>query len=99
MESLGREDNKIQKEPVFDQHPVKVSKNIEKNHDKRTKTLSVVLLIIISLSFGYLGGWLGSRDSSRTSANLQSQKVVLSSEGQIISGIAKNVGPSVVSVD
>lgn len=69
---------------------------------EKTKSLSVVFLLLVSLSFGFLGGWLGSNareddatQNSLSTANQQSVK----NESQLISDIAKVVGPSVVSVD
>jgi S1-C subfamily serine protease len=79
-------------------YPIRHSRDDKIRHHSKSKILSIFLLAIVSISFGFIGGKLGSSDS-KNSANLQSQKVILSSEGQIISGIAKNVGPSVVSID
>lgn len=66
----------------------------------RTKHLSVAFLLLASLSLGYLGGWAGSRENSEQTNSISKadQKVVLN-ESQLISDIAKTVGPSVVSVD
>ncbi|HVS59018.1 MAG TPA: trypsin-like peptidase domain-containing protein [Candidatus Saccharimonadales bacterium] len=64
----------------------------------------VVGLIIAAAGFGFLGGWLENQqnnasDSSLTSASSNAQRQVVTSEGQLINKIAKNVGPSVVSVN
>jgi S1-C subfamily serine protease len=67
-------------------------------HLNKVKILSGILFLLLSLSFGYLGGRLANNDQSK-STTIQSQKVVLSSQGQVISNIAKTVGPSVVSID
>lgn len=67
----------------------------------RTKNLSIAFMMLASLSLGYLGGWAGSRNSQNQQANSISkadQRVVLN-ESQLISDIAKTVGPSVVSID
>jgi serine protease Do len=67
----------------------------------RTKNLSVAFLLLASLSLGFLGGWAGSRsgvDKQTSGISKADQKVVLN-ESQLISDIAKSVGPSVVSVD
>lgn len=66
----------------------------------RVRNLSVVLLMIASLSAGFFGGWLGSQNNQLTENGLDkdSQRVVLN-ESQLISNIAKTVGPSVVSVN
>jgi serine protease Do len=67
----------------------------------RTKNLTVAFMMIGSLSLGFLGGWAGSHSKSEQQNNSISkadQRVVLN-ESQLISDIAKNVGPSVVSID
>lgn len=67
----------------------------------RLRITAVVALLILSLGCGFLGGWLGHRTGgagSVFSSTSDSQKVV-TSESQLISQIAKTVGPSVVSVD
>jgi len=60
------------------------------------------LVIIVSIAAGFLGGWLGS--SSRTQQTTAkgitaTQKAIAENQSQLISTIAKNVSPSVVSVD
>jgi serine protease Do len=64
----------------------------------RVKALAIALLVVVSASSGFAGGWLGGRGDS-TSTDTQKQQVVLKSQGQLISNIAKTVGASVVSVD
>lgn len=74
---------------------------LKKPNLPKTKSLSVALLLIASLSMGFLGGWLGTRSSQTQTNNgisTADQQVVLS-ESQLISDIAKTVGPSVVSID
>ncbi len=63
----------------------------------KIKFLAMALLIIIAIGSGLLGGWLGSRNDPTTSP--QKQQVILKSQGQLISNIAKTVGASVVSVN
>lgn len=77
--------------------PAIKTKNID-----RAKPLGVVFLLILSLSFGFLGGWLGSRyaeDGDLTPGISSADQRVVLSESQLISDIAKTVGPSVVSID
>jgi serine protease Do len=62
----------------------------------RIRFLALALLIICSLGGGVLGGWLADRNNSST---LNPQQVVLKTQGQLISHIAKTVGESVVSVN
>lgn len=67
----------------------------------RTKNLSIAFMMIASLSLGFLGGWAGSHSNTEkqtSSISKADQRVVLN-ESQLISDIAKTVGPSVVSID
>lgn len=61
-----------------------------------------LLLIVLSLLFGFGGGWLGAlsynHEHTAVSSTTAKQQYV-SSEGQLIADIAKNVGPSVISID
>jgi serine protease Do len=63
----------------------------------RVKALAVALLVVVSASSGFAGGWLSGHDNAKT--DTQKQQVVLKTQGQLISNIAKTVGASVVSVD
>jgi S1-C subfamily serine protease len=66
----------------------------------KLRFLVVALLVAVSGSAGFLGGWLGnSANNSDDSSNVAKQQVVLKTQGQLISSIAKNVGESVVSVE
>lgn len=79
-----------------------MSQEMQISHVKRTKILGTVFLLLATLSVGFLGGWLGStakeNQSTGTTISKADQRVVLN-ESQLISDIAKTVGPSVVSVD
>src|SRR5580700_12243422 len=64
----------------------------------------IVAGIIISALLGFAAGWLGSglrsnNTSTILSGSLSPQKEVVTSQGDLISNIAKTVGPSVVSVN
>lgn len=69
---------------------------------QQSKFFAVALLLLASLSLGFLGGWFGAERRATNEENsglsTASQKIV-SSEGQLISQIAKTVGPSVVSIE
>lgn len=67
---------------------------------RRVQPLAVALLLIVSLGMGFLGGWLGANDrTDNQSQTVTQQKTVLTSQAAVVSSIAKNVGPSVVSVN
>jgi serine protease Do len=63
---------------------------------------ALLAALLIGLAAGFAGGYLGSavHDNTGTaSGSLSAQKKIITSQSQLISQIAKNVGPSVVSVD
>ena len=69
----------------------------------RTKQL-VVASVLASAIVGFGAGWLGSNHASLTGNSIlngttSAQKQVVTSESELISTIAKTVGPSVVSVN
>lgn len=65
----------------------------------RTWAVLVAFILVAGLS-GFGGAWLENRDDSGiTTGTLSTQKKVVSSQSQLISQIAKTVGPSVVSVN
>lgn len=74
-------------------------KLIDLSQPSKAKLLGVISIFLGSLGFGFLGGWLGAKNQSN---NLQggstAQQQIILNESQLISEIAKNVGPSVVSV-
>jgi serine protease Do len=74
--------------------------SIQPHHIQRAKSFGVVLLLIACLSLGFLGGWIGS-NARTTSDNIptSTQKEVVTSESNLIADIAKQVSPSVVSVN
>ena len=67
----------------------------------RLRLLSAGLLILVSLAAGFVGGWVGSnsRNADEVSTSRSAQQKVISNESDLINSIAKEVGPSVVSVD
>lgn len=79
--------------------PVKHSKS--DRHQKRAGRASMALLVIVSVAAGFGGGVLGSRAQNSNSSNINSSEArqqIVSSEGELISEITKEVGPSVVSI-
>ncbi len=66
----------------------------------RVQSLSTAFVMVASLALGFGGGWLGasSKQENDSGINKVSQQVA-ANEGELISSIAKQVGPSVVSVN
>jgi serine protease Do len=68
---------------------------------KNKTGILLVLFLLATLLSGFGGAWLETRhdDNSLLGGNLSKQKKVVTSQSQLISQIAKTVGPSVVSVN
>jgi serine protease Do len=66
-----------------------------------SKNTAIMLTLFISLIVGFFGGWLGARvnQSSRNSGGTEQAKRIVENESQLISNIAKDLSPSVVSVN
>lgn len=82
--------------------PAHRSKKPEQIDANKTKNFAFIFFLMLSLALGFLGGRLGaSSDKTTSSSGTATVKtpIVLSSEGQVISNIAKTVGQSVVSVN
>lgn len=82
--------------------PVPVVQPSDKFDESRKKIAAVLLLILVCVSAGFGGGYLGASGRTQSSGtpviSKANQQSVLN-ESQLISAIAKNVSPSVVSVD
>lgn len=76
----------------------KNSNSVAKPGSIKLGILSTAFLVLVSGSAGFAGGWLGSRDNEGATT-VERQQVVLKSQGQLISDIAKKVGESVVSIE
>jgi len=72
----------------------------ENSHKRRIKIFQVVGVALLVLSFGFIGGWLGagSRGYQSTISDADSKTTIVK-ESELISNLAKEVSPSVVSVN
>ncbi len=66
--------------------------------DKKSKLYTSIFMILVAVAAGFAGGYY-SPSRGNASGNTEVQKQVISSEGDIVRGIAKNVGAAVVSVN
>ncbi len=68
----------------------------------RALLVTVAAVLLTGIGGGFLGGWLEAKhlqqNPASSSLTQASQKIVLN-ESQVINQVAKNVGPSVVSID
>ncbi|MEK7153315.1 MAG: trypsin-like peptidase domain-containing protein, partial [Patescibacteria group bacterium] len=75
------------------------SQSPKKANPMKLRFLSAAALVVVGISAGFLGGWLSSNRGEDANASVRRQQVVLKTQGQLISNIAKEVGESVVSVE
>lgn len=79
--------------------PKRPSVNMPQIKARRAFYATLAVLVLFGVSFG--GGWLGAKsyNSSNQELSAVAKAKYVTSEGSLISQIAKDVGPSVVSVD
>lgn len=70
-------------------------------HDSvaKQRVVALALLVIVSTSFGFIGGYFGDRANSDGGMTGEAQRQTITNEGELITQLAKDVGPSVVSVN
>lgn len=78
---------------------VKQNKSQTSVGQRRLAGMSVVLMLLASAASGFVGGWVGSEAHRENDLDTRSSQQIISSESQLVSQIAKDVGPSVVSVN
>ena len=69
---------------------------------KDPKSFSSLFMIMVAIASGFFGGYFGSQAKSITGSSESNSKVqreIIDSEGNLINTIAKDVNPSVVSVN
>jgi serine protease Do len=66
--------------------------------EKRIALLAVAFIVFVSTTAGFFGGWIGSEASRSEDKDTSTGQQIISTESELISKIAKDVGPSVVSV-
>lgn len=74
-------------------------KELAAKSSKRLASLSLVFMMLLSAFAGFAGGWFGAEaNKENNNSNLSTGQQIISNESELISQIAKDVGPSVVSV-
>lgn len=95
--NLGKNAEDTQKnEAATSSTPTSSHKN---ESPRRQQAAALALLVILSTSFGFVGGYFGDRASSGIGLTGESQRQTISNEGELFTRLAKEVGPSVVSVN
>ncbi len=67
--------------------------------EQKRRLSTAVFLLFVAVAAGFAGGYYAPERGGTTAGNTEVQKQVISSEGDIIRDIAKNVGAAVVSVN
>lgn len=65
----------------------------------RVRFLAFAMVAILSLGGGFVGGWIASNKYKTVPVPVETQRVVLNSQGDLIGQIAEEVGKSVVSIE
>lgn len=78
---------------------MKNSKSLKNSVIGPNKFAVVCLMFLSSISAGYVGGYFGSRSIIGSNQSAQVTRQVIDNEGNLITQIAKDVGPSVVSIN
>jgi len=80
--------------------PKPFTDDIARAYHRRKQPFTFAFGAIVVLAIGFGGGWLGAAARhDNVPTNVTQQTVQLKGQAAVISNIAKNVGPSVVSVD
>jgi serine protease Do len=77
--------------------PVKKKVNQTKS-DNSINTTKTVLFVLVAVTAGFFGGWVGGQSNLSGSGNTVERQII-EGEGNLINQIAKDVSPSVVSVN
>lgn len=93
---MDREPTRTEEAKVI--KPVERKKSTVRQND-RTGMAKTALLVLVAGAAGFGGGYLGSQsDAIQDLTSTATRQQIVSSEGELISQIAKDVGASVVSV-
>ncbi len=80
---------------------IKPVKSTDRTRARRPGWVSSAFLVMVAVAAGFGGGWFGSRsrlNDNAGSLSTETRQQIVSSEGELISEITKEVGSSVVSI-
>lgn len=60
--------------------------------------INTLFLMLLAVTAGFFGGWFGTQSAEQANPSVTTREIV-ESEGNLINAIAKDVSPSVVSID
>lgn len=93
-------DNTTQKAHIATEDNASKSKKSLTRDQSPGRAALLALLLFISTAMGFLGGWLGAEGRiNNGDLSTSTEQKIVSSESNLISNIAKEVGPSVVSIN
>lgn len=69
------------------------------NHLRSLGVGIIIAIILIAGLSGFVGAWIANHNTGIVSGSVSNEKKIVTSQSQLISQIAKTVGPSVVSVN
>jgi len=93
------EDPLTQKKPAVSASRSADAKPVFGPDHPRVRFLALAMVAILSLGGGFAGGWLAGKDKAASTTPVETQRVVLNSQGELIGQIAEEVGKSVVSIE
>lgn len=73
-------------------------KNSTSNSNNKIDSHKTILLVLVAVSSGFFGGWYGGQVGT-TNEQVSVTREIIEGESNLINTIAKDVGPSVVSVN
>lgn len=86
-------------QPAVQPAPAPVKRKTKLDASKKS-FITLAVVVLVSTSFGFAGGVIGSRSNPRNENALVEQgRQAVNEESTLISSIAQDVGPSVVSID
>lgn len=94
-----------QQQPIMERPeaaPVHKKTKPKKISVPKSSAITMLVVIFISVSAGFAGGFIGANSKLRqndTSVSIEEGRQAVEEQSNLISSIAKNVGPSVVSID
>lgn len=85
---------------MWGKHASQDSNNASHTQPRKRHIIKLFVIIFVAISAGFAGGWLGSDNRySNTNPSASEGRQIVREQSTLISSIAEEVGPSVVSVD